>query len=181
MGNVLDGWSSDPEQDKARAEELLRRVLDFDNEDADARAYMGTLRRVQGRLTDARIELEMAVALAPNNVQALGQLGITLTFLGQPEMAISLILRCLRLAPHDRNTPILEAILGLCKILLGEVDEAIPYLRKARLANPRLYYIHAFLAAALALREEIDEAADALREAVRVRPEFASQSDLESV
>jgi adenylate cyclase len=181
MGNVLDGWSSGPEQDKARAEELLRRVLDFDNEDADARAYMGTLRRVQGRLTDARIELEMAVALAPNNVQALGQLGITLTFLGQPKTAVPLIHRCMRLAPYDRNTPILEAILGLCQVLLGEVDEAIPHLRKARLTNPRLYYIHAFLAAALALRDEIDEAADALREAVRVRPEFASQSDLQSV
>jgi tetratricopeptide (TPR) repeat protein len=87
-----------------------------------------SLRRVQGRLTDARIELEMAVALAPNNVQAIGQLGITLTFLGQPEIAIPLIQRCLRLAPHDRNTPALEAILGLCKILLGDVDEAIVHL-----------------------------------------------------
>lgn len=142
---------------------------------------MGALRRVQGRLTDARIELEMAVALAPSNVHAIGQLGITLTFLGEPSAAVPLILRCLRLAPHDRNTPALEAILGLCKILLGEVDEAIVHLRKARLANPKLYYIHVFLAAALALREEFDEATDALREAVRIRPEFASQSDLEAV
>jgi tetratricopeptide (TPR) repeat protein len=65
--------------------------------------------------------------------------------------------------------------------LIGDVDEAIIHLRKARLTNPRLYYVHAFLAAALALRDEIDEAADALREAVRLRPEFASQSDLQSV
>jgi TolB-like protein/Flp pilus assembly protein TadD len=181
VGNVLDGWSAAPAQDKARAEELLRRVLDFDSENVEARTYMGALRRVQGRLTDARIELEMAVALAPNNVHAIGQLGITLTFLGEPSAAVPLILRCLRLAPHDRNTPALEAMLGLCKILLGEVDEAIVHLRKARLANPKLYYIHVFLAAALALREEFDEATDALREAVRIRPEFASQSDLEAV
>jgi class 3 adenylate cyclase/TolB-like protein/Flp pilus assembly protein TadD len=181
VSNVLDGWSSAPEYDTTRAEELLRRILDTNSEDADARAYMGMLRRLQGRLTDARIELEMAVALAPNNVQAIGQLGITLTFLGKPKVAVPLIFRCLRLAPHDRNTPILEAILGLCKILLGEVDEAIVHLRKARLTNPRLYYIHAFLAAALALHEEVDEAADALREAVRIRPEFASQSELQTV
>ena len=181
VSNVLDGWSSTPEQDKARAEGLLRRILDDNSEHADARAYMGSIRRLQGRLTDARIELEMAVALAPNSIHAIGQLGITLTFLGQPKMAIPLVLRCLRLAPHDRNTPALEAILGLCEILIGDVDEAIIHLRKARLTNPRLYYVHAFLAAALALREEIDEAADALREAVRLRPEFASQSDLQSV
>jgi len=181
LSNVLDGWSSAPEHDTARAEELLRSILDNNGEDADARAYMGMLRRLQGRLTDARIELQMAVALAPNNVQAIGQLGITLTFLGDPKMAVPLILRCLRLAPHDRNTPTLEAILGLCKILLGEVDEAIVHLRKARLTNPRLYYVHAFLAAALALHEETDEAAVVLREAVRIKPEFGSQSQLQTV
>jgi class 3 adenylate cyclase/TolB-like protein/tetratricopeptide (TPR) repeat protein len=181
VSNVLDGWSSTPEHDKQRADRLLRGILDDNGEDADARTYMGMLRRLQGRLTDARIELEMAVALAPSNVHAIGQLGITLTFLGEPETAIPLILRCLRLAPHDRNTPTLEATLGLCRILLGEVDKAIVHLRKARLANPQLYYIHAFLAAALALHEETDEAADVLREVVRIRPEFASQSDLQTV
>ena len=142
---------------------------------------MGTLRRAQGRLIDPRIELEIAVGLAPNNIHAIGHLGITLTFLGHPEAAVPLIERCLRLAPNDRNTPVNQGVLGLCKILLGDVDEAVIWLRKARAANPRLFYIHAFLAAALALRDELDEAGDALRQAVMIRPEFGSKSDLDAV
>ena len=142
---------------------------------------MGMLRRVQGRLSDSRIELEIAIALAPNNIHAIGQLGITLTFLGHPEAAVPLIERCLRLAPHDRNTAVNQAILGLCKLLLGDAEEAVASLRKARAGNPRLFYIHAILAAALALRNELDEAGDALRQAVQIRPEFASKSDLEAL
>ena len=44
-----------------------------------------------------------------------------------------------------------------------------------------MFYIHAFLAAALALRNELDEADRVLRQAVQVRPEFGSKSDLEAV
>ena len=40
-------------------------------------------------------------------------------------------------------------------------------------------FFRIFLAAALALRERIDEAAVSLREAVRIRPEFASKGDLQ--
>jgi adenylate cyclase len=181
MSNVLDGWSLAPEQDKLRAEQLLTEILRDDADNADARAHMGTLRRAQGRLIDSRIELEIAVGLAPNNIHAIGHLGITLTFLGHPEAAVPLIERCLRLAPHDRNTPVNQAVLGLCKILLGDVDEAVIWLRKARAGNPRLFYIHAFLAAALALRDELDEADDALRQAVKIRPEFGSKPDLDAV
>ena len=164
-----------------RAEQLLTEILRDDAGNADARAHMGTLRRAQGRLIDSRIELEIAVGLAPNNIHAIGHLGITLTFLGHPEAAVPLIERCLRLAPNDRNTPVNQGVLGLCKILLGDVDEAVIWLRKARAANPRLFYIHAFLAAALALRDELDEAGDALRQAVMIRPEFGSKSDLDAV
>src|SRR6202040_1463904 len=126
--------------------------------------------------SDSRVELEIAMGLAPNSIQAMGQLGITLTFLGQPEAAIFQIERCLRLAPHDRSTPVNQAFLGLCKILLGNVEEAIIWLRKARAANPRLFYTHALLAAALGLTNELDEAGDALRQAVKIKPEFFSNS-----
>jgi adenylate cyclase len=181
VSNVLDGWSQAPEQDKARSLQFLTEIIRDDAGNAEAHAYMGMLCRVQGHLSDSRIELEIAMGLAPNNIQAIGQLGITLAFLGQPEAAIPQIERCLRLAPHDRTTPTNQAILGLCKILLGDVEEAIIWLRKARAANPRLFYTHAFLAAALGLTNQLDEASESLRQAVKIRPEFGLNSDLEAV
>jgi tetratricopeptide (TPR) repeat protein len=139
---------------------------------------MGLLRRSQGRLIDARIELEIAIATAPNSPIAYSQLGAALVFLGQPQAAVPHIEKSLRLAPHDRSTPINYSFLGLCHIMLGHTDEAIGFLRKGRAGNPRLYYTHMLLAAALGLKGELDEAAEALRQAIEIQPEMASFTGL---
>jgi hypothetical protein len=43
----------------------------------------------------------------------------------------------------------------------------ITSLKTARAINPRLFFIHLWLAAALGLKEELDEAGAALRQAFR--------------
>jgi DNA-binding winged helix-turn-helix (wHTH) protein/tetratricopeptide (TPR) repeat protein len=174
VSNIMEGWSRSREADRARAEQLLLDVLRDDAEVSDGHLYMGSLRRLQGRLTDARIELEIAIALAPNSPAAYSQLGATLVFLGQPEAAIPHIEKSLRLAPHDRATPVNHHYLGLCHLMLGHIEEAITCLRKGRAGNPRLYYIHLILAAALGLKGELDEAAVALREAIGIQAEIGS-------
>ena len=50
---------------------------------------MGLLRRVQNRLSEARAEVEMAIALDRNSELALKQLGQILLFQGEPQAAIS--------------------------------------------------------------------------------------------
>jgi adenylate cyclase len=181
VGNLLDGWSGEPAADSLRAEQLLTQILHEDADNALGHTYMGMLRRLQGRLNDARSAFEVALTRAPNSVTAIGQYAITLLFLGDPAAAIPHIERCLRLAPHDPNTPVNDAVLGLCKLLLGHLDEAIACLRRARANNPRLFYTHVFLAAAFALHDELDEATAALREAIAQRPQLGSQADLDTV
>ena len=51
-------------------------------------------------------------------------------------------------------------------MMLGDTEEAIAFLRKGRAGNPRLFYIHMLLAAALGLKGELNEAAAALRHAI---------------
>jgi len=63
--NVANYWSTSVQQDKARAEQLLLEAIEQDANSAQARAALGLLRRVQNRLDESRIELEMAVALGP--------------------------------------------------------------------------------------------------------------------
>lgn len=178
VSNIMEGWSHSSEPDSARAEQLLLDVLHDDAEVSDGHLYMGSLRRLQGRLIDARIELEIAIALAPNSPVAYNQLGATLVFLGQPEAAIPRIEKSLRLAPHDRTTPVNHHFLGLCHLMLGHTEEAIVCLRKGRAGNPRLYYIHMILAAALGLKGELDEAAAALRQAIEIQAEIRSFSGI---
>jgi adenylate cyclase len=178
VSNVMEGWSQSAQPDSARAEQLLLDVLRDDAELSDGHLYMGLLRRLQGRLMDAQIELEIAIALAPNSPVAYSQLGAALVFLGQPEAAMPHFEKSLRLAPHDRTTPVNHFYLGMCHVMLGHTEEAIAFLRKGRSGNPRLYYIHMLLAAALGLKGELDEAAAALRQAIQIHPEIGTFSGI---
>ena len=72
-------------------------------------------------------------------------------------------------------------VLGLCYLLLGRIERAVGPLRKARAANPRLYYTHLNLAAALGLSGELDEASASLTEAIKLRPDFNSLARLRAL
>jgi tetratricopeptide (TPR) repeat protein len=135
---------------------------------------MGLLRRIQNRLAESQMQLETAIALDRNNARAYLQLGHTLRSLGQPEAAIPHIEKAIRLNPRDRNVGTFYFGLGQCHLLLGHVDEAIYFLRKARAANPRLSFWHLWLAGALGLRGDLDEAEAALAEAIKLKPEVNS-------
>jgi adenylate cyclase len=172
--NVADGWSSSVEQDKARAEQLLLEALERDANRPMAHYAMGMLRRVQNRLADAQIEFETAVGLDRNNARAFYQLGVTLLWLGQPQAGIPYIEKAVRLNPHDPNRANFYASLGMCHLVLDHVDEAIDLLRKARAENPRFWFIHFWLAGALGLKGDLDEARIALADSLRLKPEMNS-------
>ena len=115
-----------------------------------------------------------AISLDPNNVSAIRQLGYTLMHLGDPEAAIPLIEKGIRLSPHDPGTPGAYQVLGLCHLLLGDLEQAVHFSRKSRAGNPRLYYTHTNLAAALALRGDLDDARAVMAEAIKFKPEPSS-------
>jgi len=82
---VVDGFSTSAEKDRARAEQLLLEVLAREPNESMAHAVMGLVRRSDNQLAEARSELETAISLDRNNAFAFRQLGLTMSFLGQPE------------------------------------------------------------------------------------------------
>jgi adenylate cyclase len=177
-GNIADGWSTSVQKNQARAEKLLLEAIEFDANSFRARWALGLLRRLQNRLDESRIELETAIALVPNYAPAFWQLGMTLICLGQPDAAIPEIEKGIRLGPYDTASPSAYSMLGLAHILLGRVEQAIEFSRTARARNPRLYFPHMLLAAALGLKDDLDEARAALAEGIKLRPEFNSLARL---
>jgi adenylate cyclase len=167
-------FSNSREQDKARADQVLSEALEREMNHSMAHFAMGVLRRVQNRLNDSRIELETAIALDRNNARAFQQLGLTLMWLGQPEAALPHIERAIRLNPYDPNIASYYWALGSSDLISGRVDGALNLLSKARAANPRLYFVHLWLAASLALEGDVDEARTALAESIKLRPEINS-------
>ena len=167
-------FSSDLEGDKARAEEMLREALEREMNDSMAHFAMGMLRRIQNRLNDSQIELETAIALDRNNARAFQQLGVTLMCLGEPEDAFPQIERAIRLNPHDPNIASYYWALGSAKLISGQVDDAVDLLSKARAANPRLYFIHLWLAGSLAVKGDLGAARSAVAASLELRPEVSS-------
>jgi adenylate cyclase len=182
VADVADGWSSSVQQDQTRAEQILFEAIEQDANTSMAHFVMGTLRRIQNRLTEAKTELETAISLDRNDPPAFHQLGQTVMLMGQPEAGIPYIERAIRLNPHDPSVATYYWGLGACHLLLGHLNEAIDLFSKARTANHRLWFVHLWLAGALGLRGDLDEARTALAEAIKLKPDidslarFAAQS-----
>jgi adenylate cyclase len=169
--NLADGFSSDVQPDKKRAEKLLLEALERDANRSMPHAVMGLLRRIEDRLAEARAELETAIALNRNNAWAIRQLGQTFMLGGQPEPCILNAEKAIKLNPRDGFA---FMALGKCHLLLGQVDEAMPWLRKAEAISPAAWFVHLKLAGALGLKGEIEGARAELAEMVRLKPDMNS-------
>jgi adenylate cyclase len=172
--SFAEGWSSSFDEDSVRAEQLLLEALEAAPNRSMAHTAMGFLRRVQNRLTEARVEEETAIGLDPNNDFAYRHLGWVLLFLGEPGAAIIQAEKALRLSPRDTNIWGVYGLLGWCRLLLNEVDQAIDLLIKARASHPRVWWVHFVLAGALGLKGNFDQAKTAQAGSMQIKPEVDS-------
>jgi TolB-like protein/class 3 adenylate cyclase/Tfp pilus assembly protein PilF len=163
------------QQEYASVAELLREALDRHPNRADAHTRMGQLLYSQARYAEARIEFETALQLDPNQVFATRMLGWALFFLGQPAAAIIQGEKSLRLDPHNPYLWGTQMLLGASHLDLGQADDAIELLTRARNASPRGNgFIYFNLASALALKGDIDAGKAALDEGLKLLPEVNS-------
>ena len=87
---------------------------------------------------------------------------------GSIEEVIPLQEGAIRLSPRGSQIAFWYARIGLVHLLQSRTDEAIPWLEKARAANPDWAGAHAELAAAYALKGNYERAAVELAEARRL-------------
>jgi adenylate cyclase len=179
--DIADGFSSSVDRDEARAEQLIGEALERDPNRSLAHAVIGLLRRVQGRWAESQTELETAISLDQNNAWAISQLGRTLLIQGKPEAAIPLLEKAIRLDPRAPYAFTFYFSLGTCHLYLGRNDEAVDLYRQARALNSAFWYVHLFLAGALGLTGDIDEAKRAIADALKLKPEANSLARLREI
>jgi tetratricopeptide (TPR) repeat protein len=154
--------------DLARAAELVGRALAASPCSATVHFAKGEILRAQGRFTEAIPEFETVLALDQNNAWALFALAHCKLRTGSIEEVIPPVEQAIRLSPRDPNLGLMYFRIGEVHLLQSHADEAIPWLEKARSANPEYSFVRAFLASAYGLNGETKRAAAELTEARRL-------------
>jgi TolB-like protein/DNA-binding winged helix-turn-helix (wHTH) protein/Tfp pilus assembly protein PilF len=168
MGRVLNGMADSAAIDIKRAEGLVGEALAMSPRNSHAHLARGFVLFAQNRVEEAIPEYETALASNRNWALVIATLGWLKFMAGLLDDAIPLQEQALRLSPRDSLIGVWYQRIGTVHLLQSRTDDAIPWLEKARNANPVHPGPHAWLASAYALKGDNGRAAAELAEARRL-------------
>ena len=131
---------------------------------------LGAVFRTSGRLPDAVVANQKAVALVPNDVEAHSNLGNALKDLGRPEEAEASYRQAIAFKPDFAEV---HSNLGNALKDLGRLEEAEASYRQAIAFKPDFAEAHSNLGAALNDLGRLGEAEISHRQAIAFKPDYA--------
>ena len=152
------------------AEALARRAVALDEADAEAHSCFGQALRHRGDYEGALAEAEQALTTTPNLANAHGVLASVLLFSGRHRDGLEAVRRCIRLDPRD---PALASRLNYMAIGLyfsREYEAAVEVTKRAIRSYPEFPLPYRWLAAALGQTGQVEEARQALEQALAIAP-----------
>ena len=176
---VSDELSDSAEADLRRAEELAGQALAESPNNMMAHYAKGQVLRAQSRCKEAIPEYEQAIALDRSRAPAYAHIGWCKFLIGAADEAIPYFEHAVRLAPFGPGIAPWYGRMGVMQLLESHTDEAIVSLEKARSENARLPFVHAYLAAAYALKGQSEHARAELVEAQRLNNAYSSLAKVE--
>jgi TolB-like protein/Tfp pilus assembly protein PilF len=176
---VTDELSDTPEENLHRAEQLVAEALASSPNSALAHYVKGQVLFAQSRCSEAIPEYEAAISLDRSRAPAYARLGWCKFLTGAADEAITYFEGAIRLSPHERSIASWYGRMGVIYLLRSHTDEAIGRLEKANSENPRLPYVHGYLAAGYALKGEMDRARAELAEAQGLSKMYSSLASVQ--
>ena len=173
---VLSMVYFDASPDQARMDEALvaaRRAIELDSQDANSYFTIGRVHLARREYDLAIDALEHAVKLNPCLAVTYCGLGDSLAYEGRLDEAIDQFENAIRLSPHDPFRWAFYAYRALAHLFRGDFDDAVLWARKSVQIPNAQYWPHAHLVAALGHLGDSEQAAKALAELMRVKPEFS--------
>lgn len=164
------GWAESATAFLDRAEEFATKAVSLDELDVRGRALLGRLHISHQRYKEARAEIDRALAVNPNDAQAIAGRGNILVWLGEVDLAIETLEEARRIDPE--LSPIDRFALSLAYYLRGDYQGAVEQseinLRKTAGAN----FSRVVLAAGLAQQNRMEDVAKAVAALRRSYPAF---------
>src|SRR5947207_458729 len=165
---ALDELTESPSDDLKRAEQLAEQALAAAPNSAMSHYARAQVLRAENRCGEAIPEYEAAIAIDRSRAPAYAHIGWCKFLTGSVDEVVPYFEQAIRLSPHEPAIAPWYGRLGVVHLLQSHLDEAIAALEKARSENARLPFVHAYLAAAYALKGEAQRARWALAEARRL-------------
>ncbi len=156
----------------AVTETALVKALSLAPNHAGAHAALGIVQTLTNRAAQGTAECERALALDRNLATAHAFIGLAKYGLGRAEETEAHILEALRISPRDVLAYQWMMIAGNAKLLLNSDADAAAWFRRCLEANRNHPLAHFFLAAALALLGEPDQARAAAKAGSALNPGF---------
>jgi adenylate cyclase len=172
FGGVF-GWTTEPiAKAMEKSGDAARRAVAAEDRDATAQAALAVYEVFSNRHDDAIKRLMRAVELDPNSSLARGQLGVALSFGGEPDRSIAALEDAKRLSPRDYLMVIWHAVDAWSHLHAERFADAMACAKQAIEFNPAFPDSHGILAAAAAHLGQMTEAQAGLAEFVRLLPEL---------
>jgi class 3 adenylate cyclase len=150
----------------AEALSLASTAVDLDEQDSRCHWVLAAIYRLSGNFKDAEQHYRRAIALNPNDAHAIAGLGRALAALGRCDEALDRVREAIRLNPYHPEW--YWQVLGTVLFSAGRYAEAAEALSRMTRGG---FWSRCYLAACLAQLDRIEEAAAAIDEARRLRPD----------
>ena len=174
--DTMLGYTETPDQSLELAYKAAKRALALDDHDPVAYFALGRVCMMQGKHDDSVAELSRAVALSPSFALAHHGLGFALVLSGQVEEGAEELDKAIRLSPRD---PVLWGTMcfrSIASNLQHQYEDATQWARRV-LIEPRAaeggYWPYAVLASALGNLDQLNEAYEAMGEALQRKPDLS--------
>ena len=176
---VTDELSDDPEVDLHRAEQLAGQALAAAPNSAPAHYAKAQVLRAQSLCKEAIPEYETTIALDPSRAPAYAHVGWCKFLTGSVDQALPYFEHAIRINPSGPGIAPWYGRMGVMQLLESQTDAAIASLERASSDNSRLAFVHAYLAAAYALKGQNERAQTELAAAQRLSKAYLSLANVE--
>jgi DNA-binding SARP family transcriptional activator len=174
---IGQGWSDDPTQALAIAQDRAVRAIRVDPENAEALGIYGHICAFLDKDFEAAMHyFDRALHLNPNLAFIWALSAPTYCYIGEPDLALCRLDRYRQLAPSDPLFPLWEYFYAIAYFFKRDYERAVVVGRRAAKANPDFVNGYKPLIAALGHLGRAEEAAPYIAKLLRLEPGFTVAS-----